>query len=256
MKQIIKYGYAKTLSYADYGDRKGIPILVQHGLIASIHDYYLFDRLIAAGRRVISIARPGYGESSPDCMNNISEWGSIISVLVDQLQLSHFDVLGLSSGAPYSYAIGYKLPEKTRYIYIFSGIPALYDDKVVEFWPYPVNRYASIAELVKVAKEIFFSNLTEESLLRNDIRDSMMNNCFGVAQDLHLRSVDWGFKLAEVKQTVYMEHCKLDTAVPLITAEMTAKMLPNCWIEIRETGEHFSEEVLDDFIRKVILRYL
>jgi pimeloyl-ACP methyl ester carboxylesterase len=256
MKQIIEYEHGKTLSYTDYGDRNGVPILIQHGLIASISDYHLFDRLIAAGRRVISIARPGYGESSPNCMNQISEWGAIISVLVDQLQLSHFDVLGLSSGAPYGYAIGYKLPRKTRDLYIFSGIPALYDDNVVEFWPYPINRHASIAELEKVAKELFFSNLTEEGLLRNDIRDSMMNNCFGVAQDLHLRSLSWGFRLTEITQTVYMEHCKSDTAVPFITAEMTAKMIPNCRLEIRESGEHFSEEALDNFIRKVILRQL
>jgi hypothetical protein len=33
---------------------------------------------------------------------------------VDELKISQFDVLGISSGAPYSYAIGYKLPVKAQ----------------------------------------------------------------------------------------------------------------------------------------------
>jgi hypothetical protein len=42
-------------------------------LIASITDHHLFDRLLAAGIRLICIARPGYGESSPYVMANLGE---------------------------------------------------------------------------------------------------------------------------------------------------------------------------------------
>ena len=255
MKHILKYKNGNALSYAEYGDRKGYPILVQHGLIASISDYHLFDRLIEAGRRLICIARPGYGESSPYRMGNMAEWGEIVSILVDDLNLSQFDLLGMSSGAPYCYAIGYKLPDKTRNIFIFSGTPALYDDNVIEFWPYEIKKNASIAELEKVARGIFFSNPSKEDLLRNDIKDSMMNDCFGIAQDFRLRCVDWGFMLSEVREMVFMEHSKTDTEVPFITAEMTAKLIPNCRLEIRQ-GEHFSGETLDDFIRNVMLKQL
>jgi pimeloyl-ACP methyl ester carboxylesterase len=252
MKQILSYKDGNALSYAEYGDRNGDPILVQHGMIASISDYHLFDQLIESGRRVICIARPGYGESSPYRMENLAEWGGIVSVLVEALELSQFDVLGMSSGAPYSYAIGYQLPDKVRNIYIFSGIPALYDEKIIGFWPYPVQKNASMAEMEKVAREVFFSNLTKEDLSRNDIKDSMMNDCFGIAQNLRLRGMDWGFTLSEVREPVYMEHSTTDNGVPFITAEMTAKLLPNCQLELRD-GEHFSEGTLDRFIRNTIL---
>lgn len=253
MKQAVRYKDGNTLSYSEYGDRNGDPILVQHGMIASISDYHLFDQLIASGRRVICIARPGYGESSPYRMENLAEWGEIVSVLVDALKLSQFDVLGMSSGAPYSYAIGYKIPDKVRNIFIFSGIPALYDEKIIGFWPYPVQKNASMAEMEKVAREVFFSSVTKQDLSRNDIKDSIMNDCFGVAQDLRLRGMDWGFTLSEVRASVYMEHSRTDRGVPLITAEMTAKLLPNCQLELRD-GEHFSEGTLDRFIRNTILR--
>ncbi len=183
-------------------------------------------------------------------MKNIAEWGHIVSVLVEELKLSEFDVLGMSSGAPYSYAIGYQLPDRARNIYIFSGIPALYDDQIISCWPYPVDKHASIPDLEKLAKDLFFSNLSTDDLQRDDIKDSMRNNCFGLAQDFKLRCSDWGFRLSDMRTFVYMQHSREDN---FVTAEMTARLLPNCRFDTREHGEHFSSAALDDFIKTAIL---
>jgi pimeloyl-ACP methyl ester carboxylesterase len=255
MGNVLGYKGGNLLSYAEHGDRNGYPVLVQHGMIASISDDHLFGHLIEAGTRLVSVARPGYGESSPYKMNDMAEWGDIVAVLVSELNLSHFDVLGISSGAPYSYSIGYKLPGKVRNIFILSGTPALYDDNILAFWPYPIKRNAAIAELQTLARDLFFSRLSEDDLARNDIRDSMMNNCFGIAQDLKLRCMEWGFSLSDVRAYVYMQHSRLDNQVPFITAEMTSRLLPNCRFEVRENGEHFSGQVLDDFIARAMIAY-
>jgi len=111
-----------------------------------------------------------------------------------------------------------------------------------------VNKQASLTELESVAKEVFFSDVSQEDLMRNEVRDSMRNDCFGIAQDLKLRCMDWGFDLSEVKATVYMQHSKADDQVPFRTAKITAHMLPNCQLDIRESGGHFSKELLDAFI--------
>jgi pimeloyl-ACP methyl ester carboxylesterase len=251
----ILYAKSNRLSYAEFGDPSGYPILIQHGLIASIKDQHLFQRLIEADARLISIARPGYGESSPSVMKNIAVWGDIVSVLVEELGLAQFDVFGISSGAPYSYAIGARFPDQVRNIFILSGTPALYDEGILSRWPYPANRGASLVDLQKLAYELFFSHLSEEDLKRDEIKDSMANDGFGIAQDLKIRSMDWGFQLSEVKSKVYMRHSKADESVPLMTAEMTARLLPDCRLEIKENDAHFSQEVLDDFIRTVILQF-
>jgi pimeloyl-ACP methyl ester carboxylesterase len=250
MKKTALYKNGNTISYSEFGDKSGYPILIQHGLIASIEDYDLFEGLIDQGKKLISIARPGYGDSSPYLMKNVAEWGEIVSVLVDQLQLSQFDILGMSSGAPYSYSIGYAFPDKARNIFIFSGIPALYDETVVSHWPYPVSKDASIAEMEKLANDLFFSGLSPEDKLKRDIKDSMMNNCFGPALDLRIRGMDWGFKLSNVNQKVYMEHSRSDEG--FMTAEITSRMLPNCEFLVREIEGHFSKELLNDFIKKVM----
>jgi pimeloyl-ACP methyl ester carboxylesterase len=215
----------------------------------------LFTRLIETGARLISIARPGYGESSPYVMQNIAEWADIVSVLVGELGLSQFDVLGISSGAPYSYAIGYKFPGRVRNLFILSGTPALYAENVLSFWPYTVKKDASMAEMQKLAYELFFSHLSPEDLEKDDIQDSMMNDCFGIAQDLRIRVMDWGFSLPDVRVRVIMRHSRSDNSVPLVTAQLTAQLLPDCRLEIRENDVHFSQEVLDDFINTVMKGY-
>ena len=188
-------------------------------------------------------------------MNNVAEWGDIVAVVVDALGLSKFDVLGMSSGAPYSYAIGYKLRDRVRNLFILSGTPALYDEEILSHWPYPVKKHASLAEMQVLAFELFFAHLSKEDLAKDEIKDSMMNHCFGIAQDLRIRCMDWGFQLSEVTERVSMRHSKADDAVPFITAEMTARLMPNCRLEVRENDVHFSQEVLDDFISTVMTAY-
>jgi pimeloyl-ACP methyl ester carboxylesterase len=253
MGNVLHYQDANRLSFADHGDSRGYPVLVQHGMIASIRDYPLFGRLIQAGIRLISVARPGYGESSPYEMKDMAEWGDIVAVLAHELDLAHFDVLGLSSGAPYGYAIGYRLPGKVRRIFVLSGTPALYDPSVQAHWPHPIDRHATLTELQTLARDLFFSGLSDEDRSRNDIRDSMMNDCFGIAQDLRLRCRDWGFTLADVKATVYMQHSRADDQVPFITAEMTSRLLPDCRFEARESGGHFTPQVLNEFIDRTMI---
>lgn len=255
MQRSITYQQGQVLSYADYGDKTGYPILIQHGLIATITEVSLFQRLLASGARLLCVARPGYGDSSPYLLHNIAEWATIVAVLVEELRLPQFDVLGMSSGAPYSYALGYHLPAQVRNIFIFSGTPALYDDRILAAWPYPTNKDATLAELQTVAYALFFAHLSPAERTQPANQDSLRYGCFGIAQDLKLRSADWGFTLSQVTSRVYMRHSKADTAVPFVTAALTASLLPHCQLEARENEVHFSDALLDNFIQTVMVNH-
>jgi pimeloyl-ACP methyl ester carboxylesterase len=242
----------QTLAYAEYGSPTGFPILAQHGLIASIKDGAAFSQLTGSGARLICAARPGYGQTAPYVLENIAAWGQLVSGLVDELRLVQFDVLGISSGAPYSYAIAHAFPDKVRQVFILSGTPALFDAQVQACWPYPLDPGASMPALQKLAYELFFAHLDPDALAADDIRDAMVNNCFGIAQDFKLRCADWGFNLAEIQTPVQMRHSRADESVPLISAQITARLLRNCQLEIREHDAHFTQAVLDDFILSTI----
>jgi pimeloyl-ACP methyl ester carboxylesterase len=172
---------------------------------------------------------------------------------VEDLGLTHFDVLGMSSGAPYCYAIGSRFPEKARNLFIFSGIPALFDHEIQTHWPFDVKANASIREMQQLARGLFFSNLTEEDLCKDEIKDSMSHDCFGIGLDFRLRGMDWGFKLEDLKQTVLIRHARFDPAVPFITAELTSRMLSNCSLFVEENEIHFSEAAISVFFQSVII---
>ena len=144
MIQTISYGDGQRLAFTEYGDPSGYPILVQHGMIASIEEVELFEVLLSRKVRLVCIARPGYGDSSPYLMENLAEWGELTGCLIRELRIFRFDILGMSSGAPYSYAIGRRFPHLARRIYIFSGTPALYDEAVRAVWPYPLTEGQSL----------------------------------------------------------------------------------------------------------------
>ncbi len=253
MPTLFQLSDDKVLAYAEYGPSDGYPLLTQHGLIASIEDGDLFQPLTRAGVRVISVARPGYGDSTPVVLRSYAHWAGMVSHLASGLKIPHFDVLGMSSGAPYAYALGACLPKMARNIFIFSGLPALYDEQALSFWPNPPLRNLSVEDLEPKAKEWFFGWVTEADLQKNDIRDSMRNNCFGVAQDLRLRFMDWGFSLADVNSPVFMRHSRTDDVVPFQAAVRTAELLPHCRLELLDSGPHFSEEALADFMKSIIL---
>jgi hypothetical protein len=126
---------------------------------------------------------------------------------------------------------------------------------VVAHWPWEIKKDASIAEMQDLAYTLFFAQASPQDLEKADIQDAMMNHCFGIGQDFKLRGMDWGFSLSAVKAPVYMRHSRADTNVPLITAQITAQLLANCTLDIRENDAHFSNAVLDDFITTTMARH-
>lgn len=255
MKKFL-YKNNQHIAYAEYGNPAGFPLIVQHGMIASIRDGALFGNHLGAHARILCMARPGYGESSPITMESYKEWGNVVACFANELSLAAFDVFSSSAGAPYGYAIGCACPDAVRNMYVYSGMPAFYDQQVQANWPYPITRNMTRTESEKIAYDLFFANVPEAVLESDDVRDSMMNNCFGVAQDLRIRFENWGFELSEVKAKVYMQHSKEDEVLPVEMAVRTSHLLPDCTLELLDHGPHFSVASFQGFIEQTIIRHL
>lgn len=249
----FRFNGENVLVYNDFGKENGFPILVQHGTMASIKDIGFFTDLGEVAR-VICIARPGYGESSPYILKNILEYGEIIRRLVEELDIDKFDVLCPSAGAIYGYAVAKACSDRIRNIFVYSGTPALYDDEVRKNWPYPIAGEMTVEESQKIAFEVFFSNFSEKDRESDVIKDSMANNCFGEGQNLRLRFRDWGFALPEIKAKVYMQHSKKDGVLPYVMAERTAELLSDCEFELLENGDHFTNEGFESFIKNTVIK--
>lgn len=109
---IIRLPDGRRMAYSEWGDRGGRPIILINGTPTS--------RLLcpdaaateAAGVRLITIDRPGYGRSDPRVGRSILDWVDDFVELAAFLDLPPSPVIGWSAGGPYAMALGYRLPER------------------------------------------------------------------------------------------------------------------------------------------------
>jgi len=112
----------RTLSYAEWGDPSGVPVLLFHGSPAS----RLFcpdpAATAAAGVRLVTIDRPGYGRSDHQPGRTILDWPTDVEQLAESLGLSRLPVVAHSSGGPYALACAVRLPDRVTRIALVSCV--------------------------------------------------------------------------------------------------------------------------------------
>lgn len=118
----IRLRDGRTMAYAEWGEAKGPPVLVCHGIPGSRH----LGRTFTVPARLIVPDRPGYGLSDPRPGRSVQDWVQDARALLDHLELQTFHVFGISGGAPYVCAVAAAFGIRVRRGAIFSGIGPLY----------------------------------------------------------------------------------------------------------------------------------
>ena len=120
--QQLRLPDGRSLGYAEYGDPAGHPIFLFHGMPGSRLTCYPDEAVTAAaGARVITVDRPGYGLSSFQPRRTLLDWPQDITALAAALHLAHYAVTGVSNGAPYALACAYQTPERVSRAGIIAG---------------------------------------------------------------------------------------------------------------------------------------
>jgi pimeloyl-ACP methyl ester carboxylesterase len=123
--RVVALRDGRRLSYAQYGDLEGFPIVSVHGGLACRLDVAAAAPVAQrAGVRLISPDRPGVGRSDPQPGRTILDWGDDVAELLDVLGVDRFAVMGWSLGGQYAAAVGYSLaPRVTRVAIIAGAVP-------------------------------------------------------------------------------------------------------------------------------------
>ena len=106
----------RTLAFSEWGDLRGRPVVLLHGKPVSRLCCPDVDATEAAGVRLITIDRPGYGRSDPRPDRTRLNWVDDYVELADHLELPPCPVVGWSAGGPYALACAYRLPERVSSI--------------------------------------------------------------------------------------------------------------------------------------------
>ena len=103
----------RALTWAEYGDRNGVPLIELHGGGASHLSGLVYHReALEAGVRIIAADRPGAGGSTPDPDYTVAGFHEDLEQLADHLGLEQFVVMGNSNGGMFSIALAHAMPDR------------------------------------------------------------------------------------------------------------------------------------------------
>ncbi len=114
----------RTLAWCEYGIPAGTPTFFFHGIPGSRIDSRLVaDAIAAAGLRVVTADRPGFGRSSlVNGPRTYLAWVDDVVSLADHLGIGDFSILAYSAGGPYALAACQVLGARVRRAAIVSGV--------------------------------------------------------------------------------------------------------------------------------------
>lgn len=194
-------------------------------------------------------------------METAYSWAFEIEPLLQELQIDAFDIVGMSAGAVYAYALAAAFPKRVKSIYIYSGIGSIYKPEVVSLYPQSpeldqaieLYKTGELGDVTAALYRAYIEPMPEEMRQISIIRDSMQNGCMGMAQTARLEFLPWGFEIEKIAQPVLMFHSKADQEVPYAIAEKTMSYLKNVSMRTYESEPHSSKSMLQDVMAQILL---
>ncbi|MGF7047554.1 pimeloyl-ACP methyl ester carboxylesterase [Paenibacillus sp. DS2015] len=213
---ILKDG--RQLGYTEYGVSDGIPLFVFHGSPGS---RLLFDdeddAAIDLNVRIITVDRPGYGQSDMKQKRTFKDWSFDLSELADHLQIHLFGVAGISGGAPYAIACAEMIPEKLLNVFLVST-------------PSPINMLRYKKKMNKINRlgftlskhspfllELLFKAMTYQAKRVND-KQIIEAHRQGVKESVietEMINDPWDINFSEIEFPIDLWHGEADDAAPI-----------------------------------------
>lgn len=260
----------RRLSYAEFGDPHGLPVLAIHGTPGSRFMFGLTDGAARErGLRVIAPDRPGYGHSdyrrNPSLMRSAEDFIS----LADALGLEQIAVIGVSGGGPHAIATASAIPDRVALLALISPVGPVAECRrqvrmsrmhrliftrmgrspqacATFFWSLrgmvrwaPGVAYRALQQRVTRSDQGVLGRPEVKANLQAAIREGLRPGIKGALQDLRLFCSPWGLSLAEIDVPAVVWQGSDDTIVPPSVAYHLASQLPNCRLDVIQEAGHY-----------------
>lgn len=123
----------RRLAVSEWGDPEGAVVFYLHGAPGSRLLRHDGDGYAAAGLRVVTYDRPGYGGSDPAPGRAVADTAADVAAIADHLRVGELGVAGISCGGLHAFAVAALLPDRVARC---VGIKALapYDAVGLDFF--------------------------------------------------------------------------------------------------------------------------
>ncbi len=260
----------RRLSYAEFGDPRGLPVLAIHGTPGSRFMFGLTDQAARErGLRVIAPDRPGYGRSEYRRNTSLMRSAEDFISLADALDLKRLAVIGVSGGGPHAIATVSAIPNRVALLALVSPVgPVAECRKQVRmsrmhrliftrmgrspqacatfFWSLrgmvrlaPGVAYRALQQRVTRSDQGVLGRPEVKANLQAAIREGLKPGIKGALQDLRLFCSPWGLALPEVDVPTVVWQGSDDTIVPANAAYYLARQLPNCRLDVIQEAGHY-----------------
>jgi pimeloyl-ACP methyl ester carboxylesterase len=272
----VAAGGGRRIAYSEVGDPAGRSVFYGHGFPSSRREALLLhETALAAGARIITSDRPGYGDSDDQPGRRITDWPDDVLRLADHLGLDRFALLGVSGGGPYALACAWRLPSLAAGRLAGCALvcplgpiyePALLDamnpavrvnlavgrqpawiadlvfgrpvTAVLERWPGLVEGVRHIA--APPADREVLAQADNAAILNATIADAMRHGARGARRDLVLYASDWQIPTADIDHPIDIWHGEADGTVPIAHARWYAGHVHGARLHAMPDEGHYS----------------
>ena len=255
----LRLADGRTLACLELGDPSGPPVLYFHGYPGSRLEARVAATAAARlGLRLLSVDRPGFGQSTFQPGRRIGDWAADIGALADQLGLQRFSIVGVSGGGPYALACAARLAHRLASVALVCPLAPLdvaagkegmlAQDRLMlllaahaaplargvvhmlaHWMRQDAARYVTfmMAGMVSPDRELF-ADPGYRSLVQESTAEALRQGGQGAAWELTLIARPWDFRLQDVRMPVALWQGLADQILPAAMARRLAAALPAC----------------------------
>ena len=273
----------RSLGFAEFGPAGGRPLIWFHGTPGARRQVAPRARELAHERnvRIVSVERPGVGESTPHAYAAVADFAADVERLCDALGIRQFAVAGLSGGGPYALACAHAMPLRVVAAVLLSCVaPAVGPDAAEGGASGLIRTFAPLLRhgrqplggllrglvrllepLADPAVDLFarqmppgdqrlFEDAAVRQMFQEDLILASRFNMQAICLDVALFARPWGFALADIEVPVRLWYGDSDRIVPMEHGEHLMKRIPGAALRIRPGEGHLgglgaSDEVFD-----------
>lgn len=241
----------RTLAYTQIGAPGGPVAFYFHGAPGSRLELVALEgAFAAAGLRVITADRPGYGGSTPFLGRTTADWADDAAALGDHLGVERFAVLGMSSGGPYAVASASLLGDRIGGAIVAAGntdmswsdasdgylqseleIMAMDDEDAAVAWC--IERYGADGSgffggdlNLGPIDSAWLADDTNLTSLMATMTEAFVQGVVGYAHDITVQGRPWTFDPGTITATTIVVHGAEDRLVPIEHSRHTASLIP------------------------------
>jgi pimeloyl-ACP methyl ester carboxylesterase len=275
--QSLVVGDGRTVCFAEWGDPQGFPVFSLHGTPGCRLDRHPDDsRYVAAGARLITYDRAGYGRSDRLPGRSVVDCVGDVAAIADHLGIARFSVTGGSGGGPHALAVAARLGDRVVRARCAVGI-APFGVADLDFWegmdPLNVTEFSwaleseqrLVPELTRELQEMgervaadpskwlgddwaldeadraVMSRTDLGEMIRESTEDIVRGGVWGWVDDDLAFVKPWGFDISEITVPVEVRYGARDVLVPAAHGAWLGRNVPGAVVVVEEAEGHLGD---------------